>query len=175
MGRRTIKKRNLAGLLVGDGKRVLEAAVTLPEFVAPTLLRLDTLTADLLSTPRGTSLMGWGSDWLEIIVIVGIGRLRLLLGAIPGYASRGLGDGVVSNIAGNGRGGRANGSSAAPSRLHAVGGQLSRAEVGDGGRVHATRGSVGTGRGSDVRSAVVGRIVVDGHRAQAGGGIVSGD
>ena len=138
VGRRAIKKRNLAGLLVGDGKRVLEAAVTLPEFVAPTLLRLDTLTADLLSTPRGTSLVGRGSDWLEIVVIVGIRRLGLLLGAIPGYTRRGLGDGVVSSIAGNGRGGRANGTSAAPSRLHAVGGQFSRAEVSEGGGVHAT-------------------------------------
>lgn len=51
MGGSAIEKRNLAGLLVGDGKRVLEAAVTLPEFVAPSLLRLDTLTADLLPAP----------------------------------------------------------------------------------------------------------------------------
>ena len=138
VGRRAIKKRNLAGLLVGDGERVLEAAVALPEFVAPTLLRLDTLAADLLSTPRGTSLVGRWSDWLEIVVIVGIGRLGLLLGAIPGDTRRGLSDGVVSKIAGNGRGGRANGSSAAPSGLHAVGGQLSRAEVGEGGGVHTT-------------------------------------
>ena len=43
-----IEKRDLAGLLVGDGERVLEAAVTLPEFVTPTLLGLNTLTADLL-------------------------------------------------------------------------------------------------------------------------------
>ena len=175
MGRRAIEKRNLAGLLVGNGKRVLEPAVTLSEFVAPTLLRLDTLTTDLLSTPRGTSLMGRGSDRLEIVVIIGIRGLGLLLGAIPGHARRGLSDGVVSNIAGDGRGGRANGSSAAPSRLHAVGRQLSRAEVGEGGRVHATRGRVWTRRRSNVRSAVVGRIVGDGHRAQAGGGIVSGD
>ena len=105
VGRRAIKERNLAGLLVGGGKRVLEAAVTLPEFVAPTLLRLNTLTADLLSTPRGTSLMGWGSDWLEIVGIVGIRRLGLLLGAVPGDTRRGLSDGVASNIARDGRGG----------------------------------------------------------------------
>jgi hypothetical protein len=37
VGGSAIEKRNLAGLLVGDRKRVLEAAVTLPEFVAPTL------------------------------------------------------------------------------------------------------------------------------------------
>ena len=41
-----IEKRNLAGPLVGGGKRVLEAAVTLPEFVTSTLPRLDSLTAD---------------------------------------------------------------------------------------------------------------------------------
>lgn len=46
-----VEERNLAGLLVGDGKRVLETAITLSEFVAPTLLRLDTLTADLLPAP----------------------------------------------------------------------------------------------------------------------------
>jgi hypothetical protein len=133
-----IEKRNLAGLLVGDGKRVLEAAVTLPEFVAPTLLRLDTLTADLLPAPRWAGFVGGGSDWLEIVIIVGIGRLGLLLGAIPGHTRRGLSDGVVSEAAGDGRGGRANGSSAAPSRLHAVRRQLSRAEAGESGGVHTT-------------------------------------
>jgi len=65
--------------------------------------------------------VGRGSDGLEIIVIVGIGRLGLLLGAIPGHTRRGLSDGVVSDVARDGRGGRTNGSSAAPSRLHAVG------------------------------------------------------
>ena len=73
MGGSTIEKRNLAGLLVGDGKRVLEAAVTLSEFVTPTLLGLDSLTADLLPAPRRTGLVGRGGDGLEIIVIVGIG------------------------------------------------------------------------------------------------------
>ena len=84
--------------------------------------------------------MGRGSDWLEIIVVVGIGRLGLLLGAIPGHPRQGLSDGVVSSCAGDGRGGggRANGSSAAPSRLHDVRRKLTRAEVGEGGGVHTT-------------------------------------
>jgi hypothetical protein len=138
MGGSAIEKGNLAGLLVGDGQRVLEAAVALPKFVTPTLLRLDTLTADLLPTPRGTSLVGRGGDGLEIVVIVGIRRLGLLLGAIPGDTRRGLSDRVVPNIAGDGGRGRANGSSATPSGLHAVGGQLPRAEVGEGGGVHTT-------------------------------------
>jgi hypothetical protein len=138
VGGSAIKKRNLAGLLVGDGKRVLEAAVTLPEFITPTLLRLDALTTDLLPAPRWTGFVGGGSDGLEIVVIVGIGRLGLLLGAIPGHARWGLSDGVVPNSAGDWGGGRANGSSAVPSRLHAVGGQLSRAKVGESGGVHTT-------------------------------------
>ena len=60
MGGGAIEKRNLAGLLVGDGKRVLEVAVILSEFVMPTLPRLDTLAADLLPAPRGTGFVGGG-------------------------------------------------------------------------------------------------------------------
>ena len=133
-----VEKRNLAGLLVGHGKGVLETAITLSEFVAPSLLRLDTLTADLLPAPRRTGFVGWGSDWLEIVVIVGIGRLGLLLGTIPGHTRGRLGDGVVSEAAGDGRGGGANGSSAAPSGLHAVRRQLTRAKVGESSGVHTT-------------------------------------
>ena len=120
--------------------------------------------------------MRWGSHWLEIVVVVGIRRLGLLLGAIPGDTRRGLSDGVVSNVAREGGRGRANGSSAAPSRLHAIGGQLSRAEVGESSGVHTTGGCVGARGGSNVRSArSVGRVVSDGHRAQSGRGNVSGD
>ena len=133
-----VEKRNLAGLLVGHGKGVFETAITLSEFVAPSLLRLDTLTADLLPAPRRTGFVGWGSDWLEIVVIVGIGRLGLLLGTIPGHTRGRLGDGVVSEAAGDGRGGGANGSSAAPSGLHAVRRQLTRAKVGESSGVHTT-------------------------------------
>lgn len=60
VGGGAIEKRDLAEFLVGDGKRVLEAAVTLPEFVAPTLFGLDSLTADLLPAPGRTSLVGGG-------------------------------------------------------------------------------------------------------------------
>ena len=105
MGGSAVEKRNLAGLLVGDGERVLEAAITLPEFVTPTLFRLDTLTADLLPSPRRTGFVRGGGDWLEIVIIVGIGGLGLLLGAIPGHTRRGLGDGVVTDVAGDWRGG----------------------------------------------------------------------
>jgi hypothetical protein len=136
VGGSAIKKRNLARLLVGDGKRILEAAVTLPEFVTPALLRLDPLTTDFLPAPRGAGFVRGGSDGLEVVVVVGIGGLGLLLGAIPGHARWGLGDGVVPSVAGDGWGGRANWSSAAPSRLHAVGGQLSRAQVGESRGVH---------------------------------------
>ena len=38
VGSGAIEKRDLAGLLVGDGERIFEAAVTLPEFVTPALL-----------------------------------------------------------------------------------------------------------------------------------------
>ena len=53
--------------------------------------------------------MGRGSGWLEIVVIVGIRRLGLLLGAIPGHARRGLSDGVVSDVAREERRRRVNG------------------------------------------------------------------
>ena len=56
--------------LVGDGKRGLKVAVTLLGFVAHMLFGLDSLMADLLPAPRGTSFVG-GSDGLEIVVTVG--------------------------------------------------------------------------------------------------------
>ena len=64
-----------------------------------------------------------GGLWLEIIVVVGIGGLGLL-GTTPGHTKRGLSDGVVSEVVGGRKGGRANGSSVAPSGLHAVRRQL---------------------------------------------------
>ena len=45
----TVQQRNLAGLLVGDGKSILEATVTIPELIASPLLRLDALAADFLA------------------------------------------------------------------------------------------------------------------------------
>ena len=138
MGGSAIEKRDLAGFLVGDGKRVLEAAVTLPEFVAPSLFGLNSLTADFLPAPRWTGLVRRRSEGLEIVIVVGIGRLGLLLCAIPGHTRWGLSDGVVTGGAGDGGRGRADGSTAAPSRLHAVRRQLAGAEVGDGGGVHTT-------------------------------------
>jgi hypothetical protein len=138
VGGSAVEKRNLAGLLVGDGKRVLEAAITLPEFVAPTLFRLDTLTTDLLPAPGWAGFVGGGSDGLEIVIVVGIGGLGLLLGAIPGHTRGWLSDGVVTDVAGDGWGGRANGSSTAPSGLHAIRRQLARAKVSEGGWVHTT-------------------------------------
>jgi hypothetical protein len=84
VGGGVVKKRNLARLLVGDRKRVLEAAITLSEYIAPALFRLDTLTADLLPAPRRASFVRWRSDQLEIVIR--IRRLGLLLGVIPGHA-----------------------------------------------------------------------------------------
>jgi hypothetical protein len=48
----TVQQRNLAGLLVGDGKSILEATVTIPELIASPLLRLDALAADFLTIPN---------------------------------------------------------------------------------------------------------------------------
>jgi hypothetical protein len=138
VGGSAVEERNFAGLLVGDGERILEAAVTLPEFVTPALFRFDALTADLLPAPRWTGFVRGGSDGLEIVIIVGIRRLGLLLGAIPGHTRRGLSDGVVSGAAGDGWGGRADGSAAAPSRLHAIRRQLAGAKASEGGGVDTT-------------------------------------
>lgn len=52
-----IEKKSPAGLPVGDGKRIFEAATFL-EFITPTLLRLDALTADPLLAPQGASFVG---------------------------------------------------------------------------------------------------------------------
>ena len=49
VGSGTIQERNLAGLLVGDGKGVLEATITVPELIASPLLRLDTLATNFLA------------------------------------------------------------------------------------------------------------------------------
>jgi len=92
---------DLSGLLVEGGGSVLEAAATLPEFVTPALLRLDPLTADLLPAPQKTYFVGGGNDGLEIVVIVGIRRLRLRV--ITSHARRELINGVVSGVAGNAR------------------------------------------------------------------------
>lgn len=51
VGGSAVEERHFAGFLIGDGERVLEATVTLPEFVTPSLFRLDALTTDLLPAP----------------------------------------------------------------------------------------------------------------------------
>jgi len=96
VGGGAIGKRNLAGLVIRDRKRVLEAAVTLPEFIKPALLRFDTLTIDLLPVTRWAGFMEGKSDELEIVIIIGTGGPRSLLGAIPGRTGRGLSGGVLS-------------------------------------------------------------------------------
>jgi hypothetical protein len=45
----TVQQRNLAGLLVRDGKSILEATVAVPELIASPLLGLDALAADFLA------------------------------------------------------------------------------------------------------------------------------
>lgn len=47
--RRTVQKRNFAGLLVRHGKDVLQTAVAIPELIATALLRLNALAANLLA------------------------------------------------------------------------------------------------------------------------------
>ena len=49
VGSGTVQERNLARLLVGHGKGVLQAAVAVPELIAPPLLRLDTLATNFLA------------------------------------------------------------------------------------------------------------------------------
>ena len=49
VGGGTVQEGNLARLLVGYGESVLEAAVAIPELIASPLLRLDTLTTNLLA------------------------------------------------------------------------------------------------------------------------------
>jgi hypothetical protein len=44
-----IQERNLAGLLVGDRKSILEATVAVPEFIASPLLRFNALATYLLA------------------------------------------------------------------------------------------------------------------------------
>jgi hypothetical protein len=51
VGGSAVEERHFAGFLIGDGERVLEATVTLSEFVTPSLFRLDALTTDLLPAP----------------------------------------------------------------------------------------------------------------------------
>ena len=98
VGGGTVKERNLAGLLVGNRKRVLEATEILPDFVTPALFRLDALTTDLFLASQRTGFVWRGSDWLEIIIVVGIRRLGIPLGAVPGHTRWGVSDGIVPDI-----------------------------------------------------------------------------
>ena len=66
-----------------------EVAVTLPEFIMPMLLQLDTLMADLLPAPQRTDSVRGESDWPGI---VGIIRRLGLLGVISGHTRGGLKD-----------------------------------------------------------------------------------
>ena len=49
VGSGTVQERNLARLLVGNGKRILEAAVAVPELITSPLLRLNTLATNFLT------------------------------------------------------------------------------------------------------------------------------
>lgn len=75
--------------------------------------------------------MEGGSEGLEIVRIGIFG----LLGIILSNTEQRLCDGDVSNTAGNRKGRGSNESLAASSTLHAIGGLLSRAVVGEGSRV----------------------------------------
>jgi len=69
--RRAIQKRNLGGLLVGDGEHILQSAIAISELVSAPLLALDALLAnlftslgdsDFLSTMTGTQIIFVGSE-----------------------------------------------------------------------------------------------------------------
>jgi len=49
VGGGTVQERNLAGLLVRNGKGILEATVAISELIASPLLRLDTLATNFLA------------------------------------------------------------------------------------------------------------------------------
>jgi hypothetical protein len=64
----TLKQGNLAGLLVGLGKSLLEATVSVTKLIASPLLRLDALFPDGLATGIVAASGGWGG--LEVIILI---------------------------------------------------------------------------------------------------------
>ena len=63
-----IKKRNLARLLVGDGKGIFESAVAIAKFIATSLLGLDALTTNSLAADIGG--VSSSNGGLEIVVVL---------------------------------------------------------------------------------------------------------
>ncbi len=64
-----IQQGHFAGLLVGNRKCILEAAVPVTELITSPLLRLDALTADLLAT---LFVRSRGDHGVEVVVVVAV-------------------------------------------------------------------------------------------------------
>ena len=105
-----------------------------------------------------------GLDGLEIVVVIGkvlmLARAALAL-AGAGSAGGHHAHGVVAMRAGHGGKRRGIGAAAATcaAGLHAVGGHLARAEIGEHGRVDVSRGEGASGRAGGVGSTDVGVVV----------------
>jgi hypothetical protein len=158
-----VQERNLAGLLVGDGKSILEATVAVPELITSPLLRLDALATDFLAADLIRSSGGAGGG--EVIIIVR--EVIMLAGAALALATRacngGDADRVVANGAGNrGKVGRVGARAAAGATRGAVRGYLAGAQGHQGSRVNAVRRAVGTTGGASRIRAAVGVL---GHRS----------
>lgn len=76
-----VEEGNLAGLLVGDRKSILEPAVTVAKFITTPLLRLDALTTDGLAADIGS--VSGSDSGLEVVVVL----IRIIVASL---ASRGL-------------------------------------------------------------------------------------
>jgi hypothetical protein len=88
-----VKEGDLARLLVGNRKGILEAAVAIPEFITTPLLRFDALLSDgLAASIGGVRAAGEG---LEVVILL----IRVLIAGLPARslghrAGGGGGDGV---------------------------------------------------------------------------------
>lgn len=74
----TLEDGSLGGFLVGGWKSLLEAVITFPELITATLLRLDALLADILTTAFGLAVgVGEGS---KVVILFEITDIILILG-----------------------------------------------------------------------------------------------
>lgn len=170
-----VEQGYFAGLLVRRRESLLEACVTVPEFVSPALLRLDALFANGLAARIGASRVV-GRQVLFIVfiaVVVAAAAPSLMSTSYAGPCSR-TSEGGETMGTGNGcsvrkGGGRRVGATAAAAsarRGHAIRREFTTADVGEGGTGDADTigGSVGAnGRSSAERGRRVG-VVADGAR-----------
>jgi hypothetical protein len=152
----TVQQRNLAGLLVGDGKSILEATVTIPELIASPLLRLDALAADFLAANLIRSCGGTGRG--EVIVIVR--EVVMLAGTALALATRACNGGDTDRVVAHGAGdrgkvGRVRARATTGAARGAIGRDLTSAQGHQGSRVNTVGRSVGTTGGAGrVRAAI---------------------